>query len=109
MIQPVHAIDKCMMVTVKGWNKGASSGTSTVGPRPQPQPQWPTTVIGRLGCLESEVMQFRTYQRRCNQALAQMMQALALHVGIDLDTFPTLPAIYMTQLSRLPDHLLEET
>ena len=36
-------------------------------------------------------MQFHTYQQWCNQALAQMMQALALHLGIDLDTFPTLP------------------
>ena len=92
VIHYVHAIDKCMMVTVKGWDRSASSSsTSTAGPPPQPQPQWPTMVIGRLECLELEVTQFCTYQRGCNWALTQMMQALALHVGIDLDTFPKLP------------------
>ena len=49
-----------------------------------------TTVINQLECLESEVTKFHTHQRGCNHALDQMMQALELHVGIDLDTSPTL-------------------
>ena len=45
----------------------------------------------RLEHLENEFGQFGTYQRRCNQALAQMMQTFALHVGVNMETFPTLP------------------
>ena len=63
VIQPVHSMDKHMMVIVKGWDISASSlGTSIAGPPLQPQPQRPTMVIGRLECLECEVTQFRTYQ-----------------------------------------------
>ena len=50
-----------------------------------------TTVIGRLGHLEDEFMHYRNYQWGCNQALAQMMQAPELYMGVDLETFPTLP------------------
>ena len=37
-------------------------------------------------------MCYHTYQRGYNQALAQMMQALALRTGVDIETFLTLPA-----------------
>ena len=48
-------------------------------------------MVGRLEHLENEFGQFCTYQRWCNQALAQMMQTLALHMGFNMVTFPTLP------------------
>ena len=41
--------------------------------------------------LEDEFLHYRNYQRGWNQALAQMMQALALHMGVDIETFLTLP------------------
>ena len=47
--------------------------------------------MGRLEHLEDEFVQYCTYQRGCNKALAQMMQALALHIGIEMDSFLTLP------------------
>ena len=49
------------------------------------------TVIDRLEHLENKVMHFCIYQWGCNQALTQMMQALALHIGVDMYTFLTLP------------------
>ena len=62
VIQPAHAIDRCMMVIVKGWESSvSSSSTSTIPPPPQLQPQRPTTVIARLEHLADEFMQFRTY------------------------------------------------
>ena len=91
VIQPVHAIDTQMMLTVKGWDGDTySSGTSTAEQQPQPQPQKATTMVGRLEHLENEFRQFCTYQRGCNQALAQMMQTLALYMGVNMETFLTL-------------------
>ena len=55
VIQPVHAIDTRMMLTVKGWDGDTySSGTSTARQQPHPQPQKATTMAGRLEHLENE-------------------------------------------------------
>ena len=90
-----------MMLTVKGWDGDTYSlGMSTTGPQPQPQPQRATTIAGRLECLENKFGQFCTYKQGCNQALAQMMQTLALHMGVNMETFPTLP----TDSSAIPQH-----
>ena len=57
-------------------------------------------MAGRLERLENEFGQFCTYQRGYNQALAPMMQTLALHMGVNMETFSTFP----TDLSAIPQH-----
>ena len=62
VVQPVHTIDTRIMLTFKGWDRGASSSsTSKIG-----QPPTATTSVaqyghGRSKHLEDEFVQFRTY------------------------------------------------
>ena len=48
-------------------------------------------MAGRVEQLKNEFGQFCAYQGGCNQALAPMMQTLALHMGVNMETFLTLP------------------
>lgn len=73
------------------YNYQPPGGNSSSAPRPPPRAT-SLTIPQRLERLEHRA----AYHTKCMQAMEQMMQACASHMGINMHTFPSLPPDPMT-------------